>query len=367
MDWTDARNLSIDAAQIAAVDSLREVVWAREHCRRIVVTAIYYVRSMSLLPPASHATLDRRCWLVFVNHDDHYTPGWTKVNGTLAAGDHPRSAHLVKIIPPLIFTQPVFYMDFKLTYCRSFYDEPLFRALQTPRVEPVGLFMSMHPRITRETVQIELYKTRVAMQKRHMARSVFYDLDAQGSRIERAGFRMNQTGVLPDCWLMLWPGHAVKKREQQIFARRWYYEVAHFSMREQTNFNWIASMVPGLNWAFVHRYYTRDAKLSDPARLTNGSTVGANGCPCNVERVLCPNASQPGVCAHPPRTLCPPPCSSDVEPSFLVERIAPGDTAGFQFSPPSPRCEGEHEAQLSTERCCRRRLAGLPLCKAGEG
>eukprot|EP00966_Prymnesium_polylepis_P331893 7387450-Prymnesium_polylepis.1 len=323
---------------------------------------------MSMEAPLSHATLAPGCWLAFVSHRGHYTPGWTMVDGTLASRDFPRSAHLVKIVLPLVFSQPACYMDFKLTYIRGYRDADLFRALQpSPKytATQVGLFMVYHPRCAYQNLQTEFDHTYHAMRSRGMGGSVFHDLDAQHERITRAGFPMSQTGILPDAWFILWPGHASKGPQQKVFAQRWYYEVAHFSMREQTNFNWIVSMVPELEWTFLARNYAGGALADGPrdaSRLSNVSTAGTNGCYCNVRRVPCPNRRLPGVCASAEHALCPPPCVSDVEPSYMAHRIGAADTDGFQFKPPGPRCSPEKQALLSSELCCRRRLANLPVC-----
>ena len=226
------------------------------------------------------------------------------------------------------------------------------------------LFRSMvsHPRPF-QTLAVEFDHTKRAMRSRRMRRGVFYDLDAQRERIVRDGFPMNST-MLPDCWFILWPGHAVQMQAQQTFARRWYYEVAHFSMREQTNFNWIVSMVPELTWLRLHRNYAGAALARDFLTVDNSSVASSDtGCACNVKKVACPNERmQAGVCSVPPRTLCPPPCVSDTEPSYLVSRIGAADTAGFQFKPPTPRCsDRRQEAHLTAEVCCRKRLERRPV------
>ena len=313
-----------DARQITAAAHWPAVQRAREACERIVTSSLFYASPMSMNPPADHADLPSECWLVFVNRAQfHYTPGWTQVPAPLFEGDMPRSSHLVKILLPLIFVQPAVYMDFKLTVMRCYAAGPLFAAAKRNDSD----LILVHHRHGARSVQVELGETAYAMRSRHFEaaqlQQILTQLDEQRRRIVSDGFALNRSLNLPDCYFIIWPSSG--RSLQQTLARRWYYEVAHYSMREQTSFNWVATMVPVLRQRFVdRRYMTNAVKPCSCARGGGGERPRPGG--------ACFNASSPR----------------------LVKRLAVGDTSGWQFDAP-PCCDRMAPASIATlsaARCC---------------
>ena len=58
---------------------------------------------------------------------------------------------------------------------------------------------------------------------------------------ETAGFRTDQTHVMPDTYFMMWRASAAAR----AFADAWLTEVSERSMREQTNFGYALSQSAG--------------------------------------------------------------------------------------------------------------------------
>ena len=243
----------------------------------------------------------------------------------------------MKILLPLLFVQPVVYMDFKLTVMRCYLSNPYFSV--TDQSAHVHL---IHHRHGARSVDLELAETHYAMLHRKFNRTeltkIVEDIRAQKLRMMKAGFVLNQTRLVPDCLFILWPAHG--RSVQRAFARRWYYEVAHHSMREQTNFNWVASMFPALNKSFHSRAYLK---------------VGTRPCTCQPWNTR--ESAGPGGACFDRATI------------RMVPRLGIADTPGYQWDPPSgcPSASGGPQSSaylsnLSASECCAQQQAGT-LCQ----
>lgn len=324
-----------DAKQITSAAHWPAIRRARAKCEFVMTSALYYTRPSTMNPPAQH-DIPPWCWLAFVNRLGlHYTPGWTQVLAPLFEDDLPRSSHLTKIILPLIFVQPVIYMDFKLTVMRCFNARPLARKTIT---STAGLVL-VHHRHGARSVDVELSETRYAMHHRNFSLQqrlkIIDQLDQQRKRMIEDGFIVNQTRLVPDCYFLIWTSH--NRSIQRILARRWYYEVAHYSMREQTSFNWVAAMVPLLQKTFLDRSYMQKAVR-----------------PCSCE-ISTRRLGAGGACFARGGER-------------LVSRLGVGDTSGWQFDVPAG-CLGLPDldmANLSAEECCARARYAAPATKLQE-
>ena len=76
------------------------------------------------------------------------------------------------------------------------------------------------------------------MKIRSMKSNVFEDLELQKQRISKTDFNMDASDLMPDTHYIAWRNTTKAK----YFAALWYDEVARISMREQTNFNYIANV-----------------------------------------------------------------------------------------------------------------------------
>ena len=196
----------------------------------------------------------RDCAFAFVNVEGlHHTPGWTQVPFTLfGTTDLPRSAHAIKV--PLCLQRPVVYADLKLVERVSVDPfacaEPLRSAQRHAEGEPdadVDVAVARHPGFDWRTLEAEFRATRLLMARRNMSGAVMSDIDRQEERLRRAGFSMTSVAKLPDTFFIAWS----PTRAARAFASRWLHEIARYSMREQLNFNYAASLVPGLRVRFV--------------------------------------------------------------------------------------------------------------------
>ena len=86
------------------------VAWARAHCPWVVATAVYWTKVQHIAPPGTHTEVPMGCWLAFTNPGTaHGVGGWTHVAFSLepeVPHDDKRTAHLVKILPPLVLERP---------------------------------------------------------------------------------------------------------------------------------------------------------------------------------------------------------------------------------------------------------------------
>lgn len=86
------------------------VAWARAHCPWVVATAVFWTKAQHIAPPGTHTEVPVGCWLAFTNPGTaHGVGGWTHVAFSLepeVPHDDKRTAHLVKIFPPLVIERP---------------------------------------------------------------------------------------------------------------------------------------------------------------------------------------------------------------------------------------------------------------------
>lgn len=194
-------------------------------CEVAVFTAVYYAEPMTL---ADAPNLN--CSVAFVDRvGKHQLPGWMEVAYLDAPGDLPRSAHIVKI--PVWMDRPVVYLDLKLSRLA-------LSPLALPRECCFDLAVTMHPDFARRSVEFELQRTSSHMRNRKMPPAVHLDIERQRARITRTGFDMHAVGLMPDTYYVAWNS----TDRARYFAALWYDEVSRFSMREQTNFNFIANI-----------------------------------------------------------------------------------------------------------------------------
>ena len=205
-------------------------------CEVAVFTAVYYDRPMRLAKAPNAG-----CSVAFVNEvGKHRLPGWMQVAYLDAPGDLPRSAHVVKI--PVWMDRPVVYLDLKLTV------SPLPRQMMPPGCYDVAV--TMHPSFASRSVNEELKRTSSHMQSRKMGAGVHLDLKVQAERMRRTDFDMDATRVMPDTYYVAW-NHTERAMR---FAALWYDEVSRFSMREQTNFNFVANVTQARVRYLPHRH-----------------------------------------------------------------------------------------------------------------
>ena len=194
-------------------------------CDLLLFTAVYYGTSKTL----SHAP-NPNCSVAFVNDlKKHHTPGWKQVQ--FFDKDFyslERSAHLTKI--PTWMDRPVIYVDFKISGRKV-------KAFDMP-AGTYDVAVAKHPSFGSRSVRLEIGKTISHMKTRSMKSNVFEDLELQKQRISKTDFNMDASDLMPDTYYIAWRNTTKAK----YFAALWYDEVARISMREQTNFNYIANV-----------------------------------------------------------------------------------------------------------------------------
>ena len=168
----------------------------------------------------------------------HLFPGWTVIEADEFTRllDFQRSAHLIKIIPPLAWERPTIYMDLKLTvgYCYTF-DGLMERLSRRRNISAWDLLVTANTH-ARKTLTEEFDGTRSHLRSRHSKPSVLTEIDEQEARITAAGHPMDRTGVVPDTYFVVWT--MANASTANAFARVWFHEVFQFSMREQLSFDW---------------------------------------------------------------------------------------------------------------------------------
>jgi len=207
------------------------------YCEVAVFTAVYYDKPVRLAKAPNAG-----CSVTFVNEvGKHWLPGWMEVAYLDAPGDLPRSAHVVKI--PVWMDRLVVYLDSKLTLFH------LPRQMM-PRRCCYDVAVTVHPSFASRSVNKDLKRTSSHMQSRKMGAGVHLNLRVQAERMRRTDFNMDATRIMPDTYYIAWNN----TDRAMYFAALWYDEVSRFSMREQTNFNFVANVTQARVRYLPHRH-----------------------------------------------------------------------------------------------------------------
>ena len=129
--------------------------------------------------------------------------GWTprRISAWPFPGDAPRSAHLLKVVAPLLFPRAshVLAGDVKCLGLSNGYPCDKMRATGT-----VDLAVAKNRWFKARSVEGEFVHTWKHMRLRQMAASVFRDINELLSLYERQGYDMDPIHLLPDTYCMGW-------------------------------------------------------------------------------------------------------------------------------------------------------------------
>ena len=91
--------------------SLEAVQEAASVCPWVVLTALAGRANRTIKSPMRHDPVPPVCWIVFVSHAHHVTPGWRTALFDPFPQDPIRSSNVIRILPPLILGVPTVVID----------------------------------------------------------------------------------------------------------------------------------------------------------------------------------------------------------------------------------------------------------------
>ena len=102
---------SLVAELIEQARSLQAVQEAASACPWVVLTALAGKANRTIKSPMRHDPVPPACWIVFVSHAHHVTPGWRTAPFDPFPQDPIRSSNVIRILPPLILGVPTVVID----------------------------------------------------------------------------------------------------------------------------------------------------------------------------------------------------------------------------------------------------------------
>jgi hypothetical protein len=102
---------SLVAGLIQQARSLQAVQEAASACSWVVLTALAGKANRTIKSPMRHDPVPPACWIVFVSHAHHVTPGWRTAPFDPFPQDPIRSSNVIRILPPLILGVPTVVID----------------------------------------------------------------------------------------------------------------------------------------------------------------------------------------------------------------------------------------------------------------
>lgn len=102
---------SLVAQLIQQARSLKAVQEAASVCPWVVLTALAGRANRTIKSPMRHDPVPPACWIVFVSHAHHVTPGWRAALFDPFPQDPIRSSNVIRILPPLILGVPTVVID----------------------------------------------------------------------------------------------------------------------------------------------------------------------------------------------------------------------------------------------------------------
>jgi hypothetical protein len=259
---------SLDAnAMVAAVSAAPTVMEARRACKMVVLTVLFSGPPSSLVPPQSHAPLGSACWLALIA-GAHQTPEWTpapiELPGT--SGDGARATLALKAMVPLLFDQPVIFLDRKLTTVRCFSFPHLVRAGELAHDSPPHLFASAIPPWYAHGATLE--KQFAWERSKRSDGSLPPSLAEMESEMRTdPTVDLSRDGLFCATLWMIWRSDNASR----AVSHRWLRAISRGALNDKVSFAWAASVVPSFRKRCTSHYsyiYSSDKKCRASANAS---------------------------------------------------------------------------------------------------